>query len=327
MRPIFIGGCPRSGTTLLGSMLGAHPRYLTSPESQFKIDLFNWAGPDGQVDGREALERLRKSARFRLWGLDFDEHVFRRSATPRELIEWIVRAYGRTVEKPDPAVWIDHTAAPNVQYAWTLSRAFPDASFVHIIRDGRAVAGSLLKVDWGSNDMEGAARFWLEKLGHGLGFEAAAPDGRVARVRYEDLVAEPESTLRRLCSRLDLEYHPEMIPAAGFSLPKYSSSTHQLIGRPPSSQRIDAWRHELTKRQIEIFESVAKETLDCLGYITDFGLSASPATHSERMRVKLLGLPRRKLNRVRKRWRFRRSIGMTLPSRGRTSESGKGQPA
>lgn len=149
MRPVFIGGCERSGTTLLGSMLGGHNDCLCVPEMQFKFNILRLtaSGDQNSVDTVNILRRLSDRSRFRIWELDVASVTHKRLSC-RELIEWIVTAYSQKVGKPAPAVWVDHTPA-NIRYAWTLLHLFPDAKMIHIIRDGRAVAASILPLDWG----------------------------------------------------------------------------------------------------------------------------------------------------------------------------------
>jgi hypothetical protein len=202
-------------------------------------------------------------------------------------------------------VWIDHTPR-NMNFASTISEEFPDGRFVHIVRDGRAVAASLLRVDWGPNTIDEAARMWLVRLSYGLAAEAATEGViPVTRVRYEDLVAEPEPTLRRLCEQLELEYHPDMVEAGGFTPPASSRSIHELVGRSPEPDRTEAWRRELTARQIEIFESIANDALRMVGYAPDLGRRARPTTRRERYGFRLRELASRPVLRARRRRRWR----------------------
>src|SRR3990172_2016898 len=120
MRPIFIGGCERSWTTLLGAMLGAHPHSLCTPEMQFKFAILRRANKDtGQLDKAEMVKRLAGRFRFRIWDLELDETtISQESVSSREMIEWLVQLYGKKVDKPRPTVWLDHTPN-NIRYAPT----------------------------------------------------------------------------------------------------------------------------------------------------------------------------------------------------------------
>ena len=70
MKTIFIGGCARSGTTLLGAMLGVHKECLTTPESQFKFEALGTRGrPKNAADVQAALHRIMEHPRFKRWGI------------------------------------------------------------------------------------------------------------------------------------------------------------------------------------------------------------------------------------------------------------------
>jgi hypothetical protein len=310
MRPVFIGGCPRSGTTLLGAMLGGHPDYLCVPEMQFKRTILRLPsnGPHGAVDKADALQKLAGQPKFRIWELGTDVALMPHGQLScRELIEWIVKAYGQKVGKLAPAVWVDHTPH-NVKYARTLLRLFPDAKVIHIVRDGRAVAASIMPLDWGPNEIDSAARRWAKRLAYGLAAESRWPE-KVIRVRYEDLVQDPPTVLQHLCEALSINYDPAMCRATGFQVPKYTAQQHALIGRAPDPARVHAWEKQLTSRQIEIFESITSELLESLGYVPKFGPHARKMSRLESLTVGIRELYKKEfVNRRRKRRRERETI-------------------
>ena len=305
MRPVFIGGCVRSGTTMLGAILGAHPRHVCPPEMPFKFDMLRAAAADGALSAGEAhrVAEGHWKASALGWHLDAQRWDFAAS-TVAEAAEGIVRGYGELHGRPDPVVWIDHTPV-NVRFAAALAKAFPEASFVHVVRDGRAVMASMMRVEWGPDGPLAAARMWTERVAQGMAAETAL-HGRCARVRYEDVVAEPEPTLRRLCRDIGIEYHPAMLTGSGFSATPYIASQHALVGRPPDASRLDAWTEQLADREVEIFEAAVGDLLPLLGYEPRFGLNARAATRKERqlaeLRQVVLG---RTVNRLRKRLRLR----------------------
>lgn len=310
MQPVFIGGCERSGTTLLGAMLGGHPDYVCVPEMQFKFDLLRLSpnGAGERMDRASSLRTLNKRSSFRIWDLPIDlDTRTHASVSYRECIDWLVTAYGEKVAKPAPAVWIDHTPK-NARYAATLFHAFPDARMIHIVRDGRAVAASVLPLDWGPNEIEPAARFWAERLAYGLMAESRWPD-KVVRVHYEDLVQTPEPTLQKLCRVLDIAYHPAMSQAGGFQVPQYTAQQHALIGQAPDRSRVRGWETQLTPRQVEIFEHTTADLLEMLGYTLKFGLHAKKVSRRESLVSSVRELYKKEFtNRQRKRKRRKETV-------------------
>ena len=298
VRAVFIGGCPRSGTTLLGSMLGAHPDCLCVPESRFKITALRARdSAQGNMDLAHILDVIGKDWRFQLWEVDISATRVSGAldgGSYAALIEGIVNRYAERIGKPGSRLWVDHTPS-NVRHSATLFDLFPDARMIHLVRDGRAVAASVLPLDWGPNRINRAAQYWVEMVGHGLAAEACWGASRVARVRYEDLVQDPEGTLQRLCVWLEIDYDARMQEADGFSVPEYTRPHHQLVGKAPVPERVSAWRRALSPRQIEIFESEVGDCLRCLGYAPVHGIRARPMSSWELTRQWLADMLRRQL--------------------------------
>lgn len=276
MKKVFVGGCDRSGTTLLASMLGCFETAIVTPESQFKL---------GLLAGKMRPSRKRDLWRLKLWGITERQLVEleSRSASEAELLERLVFRYAdQKGVKPD--VWIDHT--PNNMYSVPILEGhFDDASYVHIIRDGRAIAASILPLDWGPNSSRQAAGWWVQKVGYGLAARIKIPR-KVITVHFEDLIRNPLYELERLCDFLKLDFSQEMLNGSAFNVPAYTKKQHELVGQKPDRSRVSAWRKKLTPREIEIFEYMAGPMLKLLGYSCDFAMPESPSRR-ERFELRL----------------------------------------
>ncbi len=309
MQPIFVCGCPRSGTTLLAAMLGAHGECVTVPETQFLPDA-QGAVDRGEVASspRAVFGWIRQHPRFRVWRFEVEPEIFEQvppaaeepQAVPR-MMRRLADAWAQRQGKAGCSWWVDHTPT-HARHGSTLRALFPRARFLHLIRDGRGVAASVAPLDWGPANPMAAARWWAEQVAHGLALESL--DAPVLRVRFEDLLTDPEPTLRRICEHLGLEDQPSMRRADGFRPPSYSRRQHLLVGRAPDASRADAWRSTLSERQIEIFESQSGDLLRHLGYQPVFGIRARRPSRAERLRFALGGFLRRRIsNPLRRRWR------------------------
>lgn len=309
LQPVFIGGCERSGTTLLGAMLGANKEVITTPEGQFIIEAYVNIEDKGVT--QDILKRIGSSWRFKLWGMNLNyvyEQLYDQEVNYADLILQIVHSYSLHLGKKDQRFWIDHTPW-NMRYASFLNKLFPEAKFIHIVRDGRAVAASLRNVDWGIPHIEKAARFWAEKLAYGLAAEQFLGDQKVLRVYYEELVEQTDTTIQRICQFLDLPFSHEMISSTGFKVPIYTASQHELIGKKPDKNRIFSWKNELSLRQVEIFESIVGDLLTFMGYQPVFRLGAKGPTKLEKISMDLDYLVQHHfLNR----WRFIRRKSKSL---------------
>ncbi len=307
--PVFIGGHPRSGTTLLGDLLGSHPFCICTPESQFKVSVYQRLGIKDKesFDINQTFEKIKKHWRYRIWALDEIMDFKKKVSSYEELILFLVKNYAIKNNKLEAKIWIDHTPS-NIQFAGFLNYLFPEAKFIHIVRDGRAVAASQIPLDWGPNTISGVAYSWVEAIKQGLSAEELLKD-KIIKVKYEDLVSDTEIILKNLCDFLEINYMPQMIQGGGFKVPGYTLKQHSLLGRSPDLSRINAWQNKLTKRQIEIFESIAGEFLQKLNYSLLFGKNTKSMNLREKLSSYIYELWRSKIiNKIRRKKRKEKGI-------------------
>jgi Sulfotransferase family len=305
-RPVLVGGCSRSGTTLLGAMMGWGEGRLTVPEADFKWELFAAGAVRGDdVDLARAGDLLRADPKFRLWGIE-PPAVDRIGMPFAEFMSYLVAQHALVRGASAQVAWVDHTPA-NIRFVPTFNRVLPGARFVHVVRDGRAVAASVIPLDWGPNTASEAARHWALQVAAGLAAaEALGPD-LVHTVRFEDLVLEPERTLKSVCEFAGLEYDDRMVERREYDLPAYTAGQHELVRRRPDPRRVDAWRGVLSPAQVRAFERLTGELLDLLGYPTVYGIRAERQRAAEHY-FELAGSATRRvvLNRVRRQARWYR---------------------
>ena len=308
MKLVFIGGAHRSGTTMLGSMLGAHSSCLCIPEAQFKTDAYRKIHGKDKVDIGDIFVMVSNHIRFKYWGLDVGQEVPAGITSFQELFLWLIQSYGEKVGKPCAAICVDHTPL-NIKYADTLFHLFPEAKMIHLVRDGRAVAASIMPLDWGPNTIDKAASSWANKIQFGFRVEELYGSERVKRVGYEDVVLDPEETMKEICAFLEIAYEPAMIEGGGFKVPSYTARQHQLVGKGPVADRVEAWKTSLTRREIEIFENIAGTYLRQLGYALHYGAAARKITFPEKILFMLKHRYRKRFtNRLRRRRRVRKGV-------------------
>jgi hypothetical protein len=261
-KEIFIGGASRSGTTLLGSMLGTHSQMITTPESQFKFNLAPWF--EGSEKNPDAIYReLVNNNRFKIWKINPDQSVLN-FAKLSTLVHDLVDMYVKANQLHAYTYWVDHTPV-NLRHADFLDKAFPNCYFIHLVRDGRAVYASQKSLDIGANDPFFAAIKWTEALASGLLCESRFPD-RCLRIYYEDLVREPQKTCTKICEFIGVSFEESMLAGDGFKVPSYTSKQHRLIGSLPDASRIDNWQQIVTDQEVLFFESMTYDMLPMLGY-------------------------------------------------------------
>jgi len=270
-RAIFIGGCDRSGTTMIADHIGVLPHVVVTPESQFKVPLLSMVS-SGRVD--EALSMLKSNFRFRLWDIVLDEERLRQKNDAKGFLFELVHQYAEAVGKPEWKVWVDHTPE-NLRYRDAMLGAFPDAKFVFAIRDGRAVAASVIPLEWGPDNAFHAGSWWAERNAFGLALLHYAPSSVLA-VRFEDLLSGSDVFWRELLDHCNLPCDPAILQGGGFRVPEYTRKQHRLVGRGLDPSRIDAWRTGLAPREIELFEHAAGGLLSAFGYERLFDFPAAP---------------------------------------------------
>ncbi|MDR9498551.1 MAG: sulfotransferase [Hydrogenovibrio sp.] len=271
MFPVFVCGAPRSGTTLVGSILGSGTGGVVTPESQFVADLaqhyrFNETKPWPKSS---LQKKISSHFRYKLWQIPFpslasfpDEIGMNEF---REVILKLVRGYAKHHHGQEaPSIWVDHTPT-HIQHAELLLRLFPNAQFVHVVRDPRAVAASLFARDWGANTSKEAAIMWAERLGYGLALEQKHPE-KVVQVQYETLVTSPKRTVQTLCEKLKLPFSEQMLLGQGFELPDYTKDQHGLVGQGMDQSRIDAWRSQLDQWSLYEIECRLESLMALMGY-------------------------------------------------------------
>ena len=282
----FIVGVPRSGTTLLRLMLDAHPDLAIPPETHFLPKLIRLVqqAAEGEDARARALELITTHRRWPDFGLDAgelrDRFAGEGALRPGDAARAFYEAYAAKHGKPR---WGEKTP----QYLKTLKRiatALPEAHFIHIIRDGRDVALSLLEVSWGPKTIDAAAVQWTTQIRRARRKARSVP--HYSEVRYEGLVADPEPIVRRVCSFCDLRFDPAMLDYHRTATERMEglardlelgggrdaigaserARQHALVSEAPRGERAGRWRSEMEPRDVAAFEAIAGPTLAELGY-------------------------------------------------------------
>jgi len=276
--PIFIVGCPRSGTTLLRDLLHAHPNLTFPRESRFIARFYRAYGePASQEDVERLASRILSFPRVKnLWGITATPADFADCRTFADVTGRVFEIFAVKSGKPR---WGDKT--PDYVYDIPLLlRLFPTAQVIHIIRDGRDVAVSWLRTDFGPANYYRAARMWKQWVSAGRRDGAALPSGSYFELKYESLLAAPEATMRRVCEFLGEPFDPAVLKPyrgrrGGVAKPNptYKPEFRDAIATGNSG----GWRRAMSRRQRAIFEGVAGGLLGELGYSCEgIGRKVSP---------------------------------------------------
>ncbi len=265
-------------------MLDSHPEMAIPLETHFVPDLIK-ARRWERADADRLAEVVTTHRRWGDFHLDADELTRRFNAVePLEIGELIRTFYRYYAEQQGKPRWGDKTPG-YVREMIRIEHVLPEARFIHLIRDGRDVALSVLGMDWGPDTVESAARRWKKRVLRGR--EQAARLPHYIEVRYEDLILDTEPTLlprlrlrRARLRRVDAALlrarrgapcgEGRATSTAGPIAPAVSAEhrmqSHALAKEPPKADRVYRWREKMTPEQRAEFEAEAGDLLLDLGY-------------------------------------------------------------
>ena len=264
--PFFIVGCARSGTTILRTMLNQHSQVAIPLESLFIIDYLR-ADPD--TPGTTFQRLILKEYELREWGIPFTPEDFEGCVTAKDYINRAHEHYARHFGK---SIWGQKTPR-FVRYGHLLKHHYPEAKFIHVIRDPRAVVSSLIRSNVHHSNSYFASRRWLRDVHAGLALQKNYP-GDVLNIQYEALINTPEEALRQISDFLDIGFEPALLAyhkKGTAEYGEYYAQIHARLNEAPDPSRIEAWRTHLIPRQIALTESICGAAMHSLGYVLDYG--------------------------------------------------------
>lgn len=267
--PVFLVGAERSGSTLLRLMLDGHPQLAFNEEFEYAVDVMPESG--GFPSMQDYIQHLELDRVFLSTGYQIQPGL-----SYSELVDSFL------VQKRGAKSTVGATVHRHFD---RLLRVWPDARFVHLLRDGRDVARSVIEMGWEGNVWSACTR-WLEAEMLWDHVSALIPAARQITVRFEKLVAEPREQLARICEFLHLPYDEEMMRFPERS--KYSA---------PNAKMAQSWKRKMEVADVQLAEARIGSMLAQRNY----EMSGHPAIEvTDRMESRLARQSRR----------FRRSVGI-----------------
>ncbi len=271
----FIVGPHRSGTTLLQAMLSSHSRLTVPPETGYFDQVWprrDHLGPLTDAGNLARVGRFVTSPDCAVSDLqvDWSQVTAAVAGSPggyEDLFVAILALYTRSRGKRR----VGEKSPRHLFAIPELSRLYPQARFLFLIRDPRAVVRSERETSWGSQSVLRITRRWCRVVDAAEKFSQSLPAHRFRLVRYEDLVTNPETQLRSICEFLGETFEPELLrfqertaEERGFRADevwKEKTLTAVDVGRA------ELWRTALTSAEIKLIEGLAGSRLVRHGYL------------------------------------------------------------
>lgn len=261
--PVFIVGAPRSGTTLLVRLLRKYFNINFGAESQFIVHFYKRLHKLGNLSDPRNMDRLiRKVAQERCvarwkrqYGFSLDIDLLKREIrepTFRGLLDGI---YGQFAKFAGRKRWGDKYP-PHCLDMPVLEALYPEAQYIHIVRDGRDVALSFQHVDFGPKNFMQAAFLWKRYVLSAQKFGRTICKTRFHEIRYEALLQEPIRVMTDLARFVQIE--------EGFQ--DVVTRIKQQILEDLLTDNSLKWKKGLTESQVQKFEKGAGDLLESLGY-------------------------------------------------------------
>lgn len=250
---IIIGGLPRSGSTLLRVILDSHPNIICGPETGLFLR------PFAEQQTRVKQVKLRFEERLNIPPTETAE-ILAASGSSMEFYDRIMAKTCRSMGV-NKRIWAEKSPRNCLHYP-RLAREMPEAHFVSMIRDGLDVVTSRLP---GRDDYYCSIDRYVEAVRAVVSFDAS----RHMIVRYEDLIADAEATIRRVLDFCGISFVPAMLEEYR-EITTTRRSKQEKVRQPITGQWIGRWREAQHADRVAQFlsHSEAQRWMQVSGYDT-----------------------------------------------------------
>lgn len=282
----FIAGIPRSGTTLLLSMLNSVEQNMCIPEVPIALYLYSSHKNKKRFNNEDASGILSLKSKLNyVRDLKIDKkYFFDETANCNTYKDFVKTAYLTILEASKKVEKIENIIDKNPVYTFypeTILSVFPNAKFILMARNPFANVNSNIESVDSGKQVRSAAFYSLayNKYAHEISRIHRKYSDQSLIIHYEDLVLEPELTMQKICSFLSIDFDVEMlefynksfnvkINSAEISESNKDRVKHRFdsLSKPVNTNRIESWKEKLSEDAIKTISSITHKEAQNLGY-------------------------------------------------------------
>ena len=274
---VFLLCSERSGSNFVTKLLDAHSQICgPSPTHMIRTfapnlwrygdlgDATNWAALCDDV--ADLLEH-----QLGIWGTACTSEELQRAAPGRSFADLVTVVYRAEAHRHDKSVVFvkeNHAA----RLAPFLTASFPAAKYLFVVRDPRDVALSVKRSPATRGRVLDGATMWLEDQRENLSLLGSLDAGRIRRIRYEDIIADPSAELSAICTFLGVDFEPEMLDFHNNELTRENAAridAWRNLAKPILTDNAGRYRSELSELEIRFVEALCAPEMSYFGYARD----------------------------------------------------------
>lgn len=271
-RPILVVGHRKTGTTLVQELLDGHPQLAVLPGESNHFNTFLPRKPERIAADAQRwwlLRLITPSGIPPFWALGKDHDAY--AAFTARLLGFAAANPGRDVLGMaavalggDRTAWVEKTPG-HEHRAGQIREAYPEARFVHVVRDPRSVAAAIVRLDRATDRQTDLVDVGLTIR---RSFEAAQADERYLVVRYEDLVTDPEPVMRGVADFAGIEWSDSLLTptVGGVGATSNSAWSARKVTGAIEGRRLDLWREELDGHAADLIGAATRDAARAHGY-------------------------------------------------------------
>ena len=265
-QPIFIVGFPRSGTTLLATLLDRHSRIAIPPETLF----FDAVLPRHRLrvgqSHSESASLILRYPRIRDLGISYNELMDRfqqYEPTMQNCFQSLLEVYTFKCGKARPG----EKSPVHLVHVPKIIDWYPQAKVLCMMRDGRDVAHSMVRAPWTHNNLRRHAAEWRYRAALAADFRDRYPR-KFHVAHFERLIQEPQLELTRVCEHLGESFEARQLNPQVDSgvVPQWEREWKAQSQGPIDTSRLAAWKKVTPAGQLELMNGLMRPQLKLWGY-------------------------------------------------------------